>query len=200
MNKLSYFILSLTYICISCNDKIAQSKDIQEQENIENRKTIYDFTMDDIDGVPKDLSQYKGQVVLIVNTASGCGLTPQYKDLEELYQQYESEGLVILGFPANNFMGQEPGSNLSIKQFCEANYGVSFPMFSKISVKGKDIHPLYQYLTNKSENGTLDASVQWNFQKFLIDRKGIVVASFQPKTTVKEEVFINKLTELLKVK
>lgn len=192
MNKLSYFILLLIISLLGCHDKIAQTADIQQQTE-KTGQTIYDFTVKDIDEKDVSLADYKGKVLLIVNTASKCGLTPQYKDLEELYQKYQDKGLVILGFPANNFMSQEPGTNNQIKQFCEANYGVTFPMFSKISVKGKDIHPLYQFLTQKSENGTIDADVQWNFQKFLINRDGIVVASFNPKTTVTEEDFLKTL-------
>lgn len=194
MNKLSYFILIFSIALFGCNDKIAQSSDIAQQKGVSG-KSIYDFTVKDIDENDVSLSDYKGKVLLIVNTASKCGLTPQYKELEELYQKYQDKGLVILGFPANNFMSQEPGSNTQIKQFCEANYGVTFPMFSKISVKGKDIHPLYQFLTQKSENGTINADVQWNFQKFLINKNGVVVASFSPKTTVTEEEFLKTLNE-----
>lgn len=194
MNKLSYFISIFTIVLFGCNDKIAQSSDIAQQKGVSG-KSIYDFTVKDIDENDVSLSDYKGKVLLIVNTASKCGLTPQYKELEELYQKYQDKGLVILGFPANNFMSQEPGSNTQIKQFCEANYGVTFPMFSKISVKGKDIHPLYQFLTQKSENGTINADVQWNFQKFLINKNGVVVASFSPKTTVTEEEFLKTLNE-----
>lgn len=160
-------------------------------------KSFYDFTMDNIEGKPVKLDSYKGKVVLVVNTASKCGLTPQYKDLEKLYQEYKAEGLVILGFPANNFMGQEPGTDAEIAEFCEKNYGVSFDMFSKISVKGKDIHPLYKYLTDKKENGVLDAKVTWNFQKFLIDKNGNLISSFSPKTTVYEAEVISEIKNQL---
>lgn len=161
-------------------------------------KTIYGFTMNDIDGKPVALSAYKGKVVLIVNVASECGLTPQYKDLQELYTNYQSKGLVILGFPANNFMGQEPGSETEIKSFCTKNYGVTFPMFSKISVKGDDMAPLYRFLTSKSENGITDAPVSWNFQKFLIDKEGRFVTFFAPKTSVKDEKVTEAIQTLLK--
>ena len=134
------------------------------------QKTIYDFTVKDIDGKDVPLSQYKGKVLLIVNVASMCGNTPQYKDIETLYKKYKSKGLVVLGFPANNFMGQEPGSNKEIKDFCNKEYAVTFPMFSKISVKGGDIAPLYSYLTQKAQNGNIDAPVKWNFQKILIGK------------------------------
>ena len=149
-------------------------------------KSVYDFKMKDIDGKDVSLSQYKGKVLLIVNVASLCGNTPQYKDIEALYEKYKDKGLVILGFPANNFMGQEPGSNEKIKEFCTSKYAVTFPMFSKIDVKGDKIAPLYSYLTQKSENGVLDAPIKWNFQKFLVDRKGNVITSFAPKTSVNE--------------
>jgi glutathione peroxidase len=150
-------------------------------------KTVYDFKVKDIDGKDVSLSQYKGKVLLIVNTASLCGNTPQYKDIEALYANYKDKGLVVLGFPANNFMGQEPGSNEEIKQFCTKEYAVTFPMFSKISVKGKDIAPLYSYLTQKSENGVTDAPIKWNFQKFLIGRDGKVITSIAPGTKVTDK-------------
>jgi glutathione peroxidase len=130
------------------------------------------------------LNEYKGKVVIIVNVASKCGLTPQYAELQEFYEQYKDKGVVILGFPANNFGAQEPGTNSEIKEFCTKNYGVTFPMFAKISVKGEDIHPLYQYLTQKSLNGVIDAPVQWNFQKFIINKEGKVVESIQPTTSI----------------
>lgn len=197
MKNIILITLLSALLSFSCNDKIAKQSDINQIEQNTAQKTIYDFTMKDIDGKNVPLSQYKGKVILIVNTASKCGNTPQYEDLENLYKKYKDNNFVILGFPANNFLSQEPGSNEEIKQFCTLNYGVSFPMFSKISVKGNDIDPLYQYLTNKSENGVLDASVSWNFQKFLINKKGILVASFNPKTTVNDESFKNIFEEQL---
>lgn len=147
-------------------------------------QTIYQFTMDDISGKPVSLKQYEGKVVLIVNVASECGLTPQYEGIQALYEAKKDRGLVVLGFPANNFMGQEPGTNEEIQTFCSVRYGVGFPMFSKISVDGKDMHPLYQFLTDKDKNGVLNANVTWNFQKFLIGPDGKVVASFKPTTKV----------------
>ena len=139
---------------------------------------IYDFTMDNIRGESVELSQYKGKVILVVNTASKCGFTYQYDGLEELYQTYKDSGLVILGFPANNFLKQEPGTNEEIAEFCRLNYGVTFPMFSKISVKGKDIHPLYQYLTSKETDPEFEGSISWNFNKFLISRTGEIIDRF----------------------
>lgn len=160
-------------------------------------KTVYDFIVKDIDGKDVSLSQYKGKVLLIVNVASLCGNTPQYKDIEALYEKYKDKGLVVLGFPANNFMGQEPGSNKEIKQFCTREYAVSFPMFSKISVKGKDIAPLYTYLTKKSENGLVDADVKWNFQKFLISKNGEVIQSVAPGTSVNDASVMKAIEKAL---
>lgn len=140
------------------------------------RKSFYDFKAVTINGGTFDFSSLKGKKVLIVNTASECGFTPQYKDLQKLYGLYGGDHFIIIGFPANNFMGQEPGTNAEIKQFCEMNYGVTFPMMAKISVKGDDIHPLYRWLTIKEENGVMDSSVKWNFQKYLVDENGHLVA------------------------
>lgn len=140
---------------------------------------LYDFTMDDIDGKPVSLGQYKGKVLLVVNTASFCGNTPQYTDLESMYEQYREKGFEILAFPANNFGQQEPGTNAEIKGFCLTKYSVSFPLFSKISVKGSDKHPLYRYLTEQSP---FPGEVEWNFQKYLVDRSGNVVGRFHHRT------------------
>jgi glutathione peroxidase len=139
------------------------------------KKSFYDFKATTIDGQPFDLSSLKGKKVLVVNVASKCGYTPQYSQLEELYEKYSSKNFVIVGFPANNFMGQEPGTNEEIKEFCTTKYHVTFPMMSKISVKGKDIDPLYAWLTEKDQNGVVDAPVKWNFQKFMISENGQVV-------------------------
>jgi glutathione peroxidase len=140
--------------------------------------SIYDFTMKDIDGKPQSLKKFKGKVVLVVNVASKCGLTPQYAGLQAMYKKYEKDGLVVLGFPANNFGGQEPGSEEEIKTFCTTKYEVSFPMFSKISVKGDDIAPLYKWLLEKSGD-TKD--IEWNFGKFLVNRDGSTVQRFSPR-------------------
>jgi glutathione peroxidase len=144
---------------------------------------FYDFIVKDITGEDYPLSQLKGKKVLVVNTASKCGFTPQYEGLEELYKKYGSDNFVIIGFPANNFAKQEPGTNEEIAAFCKKNYGVTFPMMSKISVKGDDQHPLYKWLTSKSENGVEDSKVAWNFQKYMIDEEGQLVGHFS--TTVK---------------
>ncbi len=145
------------------------------------RKNLYDFTVKDIRGEDYKLSQLKGKKVLVVNTASKCGLTPQYEDLEKLYREYRDKGLVIVGFPSNDFASQEPGTNEEIATFCTVNYGVTFPMMSKISVKGDEIHPLYKWLTEASENGVEDSKVAWNFQKYLIDEEGNLVGHVPPR-------------------
>ena len=148
--------------------------------------TVYDFTMTNIDGQPVSLSDYKGKVLVFVNVASKCGLTPQYEEIEAFYKEYKEKGVEVLGFPANNFLGQEPGSEEQIKTFCSKNYGVTFPMFSKISVKGDDIHPLYQYLTSIDNE-----SVKWNFQKYLVGKDGKVVKTFSPKTHINNDDVIS---------
>jgi glutathione peroxidase len=141
------------------------------------------FTMKDIDGNDVNLASYEGKVLLIVNVASKCGFTPQYAELEALHEQYGGQGLVIMGFPANNFRGQEPGSNAEIKMFCTENYNVQFPMFSKVSVKGDEIAPLYALLTSAEQDAPYAGEIQWNFTKFLVGRDGRVAARFEPRTT-----------------
>ena len=145
-------------------------------------KTLYDFKVTDIVGKEFNMAQLKGKKVMIVNTASECGFTPQYKDLQELYSKYKDKNFVIIGFPANNFAGQEPGSNTEIKKFCTLNYGVTFPMMSKISVKGDSMAPIYKWLQHKTENGVEDGKVTWNFHKFLIDENGHWVRSIGSAT------------------
>src|SRR5580704_11720219 len=144
---------------------------------------VLDFTLNSIDGKPAPLSQYQGKVVLIVNVASKCGFTPQYTGLEKVYEKYKDQGFVILGFPANNFGGQEPGTNEEIKTFCSSKYMVTFPMYAKISVKGADIHPLYQFLTDKTTNPTTSGDIKWNFTKFLVGKDGKVIARFESAVT-----------------
>lgn len=142
---------------------------------------LYNFKVTDINGKVFDFASLKGKKVLIVNTASKCGLTPQYKQLEEVYKKYGGDKFVIIGFPANNFMAQEPGTDSEIKTFCEKNYGVTFQMMSKISVKGDDMHPLYKWLTQKAMNGVMDTEVEWNFQKYMIDENGNLVGMVSPR-------------------
>jgi glutathione peroxidase len=146
------------------------------------KQSIHQFNVKDLEGNDFDFASLKGKKVMIVNTASKCGLTPQYEKLEALYKKYESKNFVIIGFPANNFMGQEPGSNEEIATFCQKNYGVTFPMMSKISVKGKDMHPVYQFLTSKDKNGLEDNEVQWNFQKYLLNENGELEKVISPRT------------------
>jgi glutathione peroxidase len=144
---------------------------------------VMDFTLNSIDGQPAPLSRYKGKVVMIVNVASRCGYTPQYAGLEALYEKYKSQGFVILGFPANNFGAQEPGTNEEIKTFCSRTYNVTFPVYAKISVKGEDKHPLYQFLTDKQANPATGGEIQWNFTKFLVGKDGNVIARFESAVT-----------------
>jgi len=144
---------------------------------------VLDFTLNSLDGKPAPLAEYRGKVVLIVNVASKCGYTPQYTGLEKIYEKYKDQGFVILGFPANNFGGQEPGTNEEIKTFCSSKYQVTFPMYSKVSVKGADSTPLYQFLTDKQSNPATAGEIKWNFTKFLVDRNGKVIARFEPAIT-----------------
>ena len=145
-------------------------------------KTIYQFKVSNLEGGDFDFNELKGKKIIIVNTASKCGLTPQYKKLQALYDKYGDKDFVIVGFPANNFLFQEPGTDNEIGIFCEKNYGVTFPMMSKISVKGNDIHPIYKFLTQESKNGTISSSVSWNFQKYLINSDGRLAKVVSPRT------------------
>ena len=153
-------------------------------------ETIYQFKVKDLYGKEFDFASLKGKKILIVNTASECGLTPQYKDLEAIYEKYKDLNFVIVGFPANNFGQQEPGSNEQIAKFCEMNYGVTFPMMSKISVKGNDIDKVYQFLTQKSRNGLQDSEVEWNFQKYLINEKGELVKVLSPRVLPTDDAIV----------
>lgn len=159
-------------------------------------KTLYDFKVTDINGQQFDFSSLKGKKVLVVNVASKCGLTPQYTKLQELYEKYKDQNFVIIGFPANNFMGQEPGTDEEIKTFCTLNYNVTFPMMSKIDVKGDNKAPIYKWLTEKTENGKMNAEVEWNFQKFMIDENGRLVDFVSPR----EDPFCDKIVEWIENK
>ena len=145
--------------------------------------SVYDFTLNSIDGQPSPLSSFKGKVVMLVNVASKCGYTPQYSALESTYEKYKDRGLVIVGIPANNFGAQEPGTNEEIKTFCSRKYNVTFPMMAKVSVKGSDQTPLYQFLTDKTLNPTTGGEIKWNFTKFIFDRDGNAIARFEPEVT-----------------
>jgi glutathione peroxidase len=157
-------------------------------------QSIHQFKVEDIDGNSFDLATLKGKKVMLVNTASKCGLTPQYEQLQALYEQYKDSNFTIVGFPANNFMSQEPGSNEQIAEFCQKNYGVGFPMMAKISVKGKDQHELYKFLTSKKLNGVEDSEVQWNFQKYLIDEEGMLVKVISPRTLPNDASVVEWIT------
>ncbi len=159
--------------------------------NAQNTNDFYSLKSKTIDEQDFDFSTLKGKKILIVNTASKCGYTPQYKDLESVYKQYGGEKFIIIGFPSNDFMSQEPGTNNDIKEFCTVNYGVTFPMMSKISVKGENMHPVYKWLTEKALNGVKDSKVKWNFQKYLIDEKGNLVMVLDPSEKPNSETIIN---------
>lgn len=172
---------------LGCNGQNKQGqaakKEAVEKSNRERSVaslTLHDFIVKDIEGNEFDLATLKGKKVLVVNVASRCGLTPQYEELQKLYSIYQDNGFTVIGFPANNFNNQEPGTNQEIKEFCTGNYGVTFPMMDKISVKGDDIAPLYRWLTQKAENGVMDNEVTWNFQKFMIDEQGQLVDVVMP--------------------
>jgi len=170
----------------------ADKSEADEEKTIETG--VLSYIMQTIDGKSKKLSDYEGKVLLLVNTASRCGFTPQYADLEKLFNQYEEKGFQVLAFPANNFLSQEPGTDKEIKKFCETKYGISFDLFSKISVKGKDIHPLYKYLTTETD---FSGNISWNFNKFLVDRKGRVVDRFSTFTNPQSSRLVKRLEALL---
>ena len=179
MEKISLFIAIL--ILSSCQNQAQNNIKAMESQKPVQTQTIYQFKVTDLYGKEFDFSTLKGKKLLIVNTASECGLTPQYKDLEAIYRKYNDKNFVIIGFPTNNFGSQEPGSNEQIAKFCQMNYGVTFPMMSKISVKGKDIHEVYQFLTQKDKNGLQDSQVEWNFQKYLINEEGELIKVLSPR-------------------
>ncbi len=189
-------IISAAIIFLSCagpNYNNKSNTTNKMETNVKDTPTsVHTFIVKALDGSTINFADYKGKKILIVNTASECGYTPQYKDLEALYEKYKDK-LVIVGFPANNFGGQEPGSNAEIKSFCTKNYGVTFPMAEKISVKGNDIAPIYQWLTSKAKNGVLDATIKWNFNKFLLNEKGEIIAKFDSGTKPMDDDIISKL-------
>lgn len=177
------FLFLMPFLLIACNNTAQNKIDISnENKTTMQKQNIYQFKVTDLYGNSFDFSTLKGKKIMIVNTASECGLTPQYRDLEAIYEKYKDQNFIIVGFPANNFGSQEPGSDEQIASFCKKNYGVTFPMMSKISVKGKDMHEVYQFLTQKSKNGLQDSEVAWNFQKYLIDENGELVKVIQPQT------------------
>ena len=181
--KNTIFLFSAIISLWSCQNQ-AQLKQVNESETAKTmaKETIYQFKVRTLEGGDFDFSTLKGKKILIVNTASKCGLTPQYEQLQAIYDKYKNQNFVIVGFPANNFMSQEPGTSGEIAEFCQRNYGVTFPMMDKISVKGKDMHPMYQFLTQKSKNGLQDSDVEWNFQKYLINENGELAKVVGPRT------------------
>ena len=180
--KNTIFLFSAIISLWSCQNQ-AQLKQVNESETAKTmaKETIYQFKVKTLEGGDFDFSTLKGKKILIVNTASKCGLTPQYEQLQAIYNKYKNQNFVIVGFPANNFMSQEPGTSGEIAEFCQRNYGVTFPMMDKISVKGKDMHPMYQFLTQKSKNGLQDSEVEWNFQKYLINENGELAKVVGPR-------------------
>lgn len=166
----------------SCQNQAQSKKTTNTKSTIMTKESIHQFKVKDLSGNEFDFASLKGKKVLVVNTASECGLTPQYEQLQKLYSEYKDKNFVIVGFPANNFGEQEPGSNQEIASFCQKNYGVTFPMMEKISVKGDDMNEVYQFLTQKAKNGLEDSEVQWNFQKYLLNENGELEKVISPKT------------------
>lgn len=196
MKKLGFLVMA--FLMISCQNQAqnAQNQTITDSKTKTTMKkqSIHQFKVSDLEGNEFDFASLKGKKVLVVNTASKCGLTPQYKELQALYEKYGNEKFVIVGFPANDFMSQEPGTNDEIGAFCQKNYGVTFPMMGKISVKGNAKHPLYQFLTEKSKNGLEDNDVEWNFQKFLLDENGELEQVVSPRTSPMDSKIIQWIT------
>ncbi len=198
MKKLLLIIaIPLAFIAFRDINKSKSAFDMNKTElrSEKSVEKIYQFKVTDINGEVFDFASLKGKKIMVVNTASKCGLTPQYDDLEALYKKYQDKNFIIVGFPANNFGQQEPGTNEEIAAFCKLNYGVTFPMMEKISVKGQDMHPLYQFLTQKSRNGLEDSEVAWNFQKYLIDEKGHLAMVISPKTSPTDQKIIDWITK-----
>jgi len=185
-------IFSLSALFFSCQNQAQnQPKVANVNQTTMSKQNIYQFQVEDLEGNTFDFSSLKGKKILIVNTASECGLTPQYEQLQAIYEKYKDKNLVIVGFPANNFGSQEPGTNQQIASFCQKNYGVTFPMMAKISVKGNDMHAVYQFLTQKAKNGLEDSEVQWNFQKYLINEKGELEKVISPRTLPTDTEIVN---------
>jgi glutathione peroxidase len=184
------FAASLLIGCVQA--KSTNTTNMENTPTADSATSIHKFSVKALDGTTINFADFKGKKILIVNTASECGYTPQYKDLQALYEKYK-EKLVIVGFPANNFGGQEPGTATEIKSFCTKNYGVTFLLADKISVKGEDMAPIYQWLTQKSQNGVLDASIKWNFNKFLLNEKGEIIAKFDSGTKPMSDDIVGKL-------
>ncbi|MBQ0908674.1 glutathione peroxidase [Flavobacterium sp. F-328] len=186
------YIATFALVLFSCQNQAQPKKSDKIMSTaVTAKENIYQFKVEDLSGKTFDFSTLKGKKVIIVNTASKCGLTPQYKDLEAVYKEYKDKGLVIVGFPANNFASQEPGTNEEIATFCQMNYGVTFPMMDKVSVKGDDMADIYQFLTQKSKNGLQDSTVEWNFQKYLINENGELEKVISPRVLVTDPEVMN---------
>lgn len=186
------FLMSCVVLLLSCKNQAQTNKtNSSTKSTVMTKQSIHQFTVKDLSGNEFDFASLKGKKILVVNTASECGLTPQYKDLEAIYETYKGKNFVIIGFPANNFGAQEPGTNKEIAVFCQRNYGVTFPMMEKISVKGEDMHAIYQFLTEKSKNGLQDSEVTWNFQKYLINENGELEKVVAPKTLPTDPEIVN---------
>jgi len=195
MKKITLLVLSLS-LFTSCKNQ-AQETPVALISNTQSmtKETIYSFKVKDLSGNEFDFASLKGKKILIVNTASKCGLTPQYKDLEAIYEKYKEKNFVIVGFPANNFASQEPGTSKEISEFCQLNYGVTFPMMEKVSVKGDDMCEVYQFLTQKSKNGLQDSEVEWNFQKYLINEKGELEKVIAPQVLPTDASIVDWITK-----
>jgi len=196
MNKV-FLILAVLGVAAGVFVVFNNQSDSDETSVVAAAKSIYEFKMKDIDGNDVKLKKYKGDVLLVVNTASECGYTPQYEGLQAIFDKYKGRGFNVLGFPANNFGGQEPGTEKEIKEFCTLKYKVTFPMFAKISVKGEDQHPLYSYLTSKATNPQFAGDIKWNFNKFLIGRDGKILARFESKDKPESETITKAIEAAL---
>lgn len=191
MKKIAFIACTVVFLLSTQIQAQSKKSKLSKTDKDMTKETIYQFKVEDLSGDTFDFASLKGKKVMIVNTASKCGLTPQYKDLEAIYKEYKDKGFVIVGFPANNFASQEPGTNKEIETFCQQNYGVTFPMMDKVSVKGDDMCEVYKFLTQKSKNGLQDSEVEWNFQKYLINEKGQLVKVIKPKTLPTDPEVIN---------
>ena len=190
--RYSLVIAFITTLFFSCQNQVKINKETTNKtKQTMNKENLHQFKVVDLSGNEFDFSTLKGKKVMIVNTASKCGLTPQYESLEAIYKQYQDRNFVVIGFPANNFGAQEPGTNTEIASFCQRNYGVSFPMMEKVSVKGDDMCAVYQFLTQKAKNGVADSDVEWNFQKYLINEKGELDKVIKPQVAPNDPLITN---------
>ena len=197
MKKLLIVFTGICFLtsCKNVAQNMSENTSSQTTKSVMEKETIYQFKVKDLSGNEFDFASLKGKKILVVNTASKCGLTPQYKDLEALYEKYKSKNFVIVGFPANNFASQEPGTDKEISSFCQLNYGVTFPMMSKVSVKGSDMCEVYKFLTQKAKNGIQDSDVEWNFQKYLINEKGELEKVIAPRVLPTDAMVVDWITK-----